>query len=116
MTAAVNSAKIESDFDTFLQNNGVTAQVTLHPEATAFPIKVGMRKAQGDENLTDGLQQDRDRCVVMSKRWDGLAGRAPKKGDLFVISGRRRRAMEAQPVEWNGLTNDTIAYTIRLSG
>lgn len=116
MTAAINAAKIESDFDTFLQNNGVDADVTLHPEGTNFSIKVGPRRAQSDENLTDGLQQDRDRLTVMRTRWDAAAGRAPQKGDLFVIAGRRRRAMEAQPVEFNNVTNDTIAYNIRVTG
>ncbi len=116
MTGAINFTALENDFDTFLQNNGVDADVTLHDEGTQFTVKVGVRKAQVDENLTDGLQQNRDKLTVMRKRWDPAASRPPQKGDLFVISGRRRRAMEAQPVEFNGVTNDIIAYNIRISG
>ena len=119
MSAPVNWSQVEASFDAMFQNNGIPAQVTLHADpgaGTTFSIQVFLRRAQADENLTDGLQQDRDRVSVMRQRWDNAAPRPPQKGDLFVISGRRRRAMEAQPVECAGLSNDTIGYNIRVTG
>lgn len=114
MTTAVNWTKIETDFDTFIQNNGVDVSVRLRDGVTTFTIKGAMRRTS-PENLTDGLQQHGERLSVMRSRWDAGAGRTPNKGDQVTISGRRQAIMSWNPVEVP-TTSDIIGYNLRLSG
>mgnify|MGYP001812655387 CR=1 FL=1 len=108
----MNMASVANAVDSILQANGNTASVTLNDGVTTFTVKTGMRKRVG-ENLTDGLQQENDRLLVLASRWDPEAGRAPEKGDQLTINGRRQ-AVEA--VNSVGVGDTVWAYNLELRG
>lgn len=79
-----------------------------------FTIR-GVIKYQGEQSMTDGVNQDRRRLTVAADTWDAAApaDQMPCKGDRVSIDGSRFAIMEADPVR---MSDAKICYRMRLTG
>lgn len=100
--------RVRADFDSVLQQEGTDTEFRLM-SGEVFTLRARVRSS-GEQDLTDGVSQDRRRVTVMAHRWDAAApaGRSPQKGDQVVIDGRRHAVEEADPrlaggirITWN---------------
>jgi hypothetical protein len=92
-----NWERIGADLRKVIKENGMTAAVTLR-EGAAFTVPVGKGRSRTTD-LTQGLEQERDRVIVQYDEWHGVAPRAPEKGDLMVVVGKRYRISDVKQAE-----------------
>lgn len=106
-------AKVRQAFDDLIQSEGHTCNFELR-SGEKFAVK-GALRFQAEDQLTDGINQDRRKLSIMASRWSAAAppGRDPEKGDLVTVDGRRHRIMEADPALCSG---QRLGWRIKLTG
>lgn len=111
--AAIPWAKVKQAFDDMIENEGSLCEFRLR-SGEVFSIK-GVMRFTAEEQMTDGLSQDRRKLSIMADRWSAQAppARDPEKGDQVVVDGRRHGIMEADPAVASG---QRIGWRLRLTG